>query len=566
VVARIDTLPEQGPDGKWNVSTRMKAIRSNSDQIAIDIEILTAQIAEGKQRIETLKSRIQAVNAEYAAMTGSIQEKEKELSRLREAVDNNNEHLGKISDTRRQVQLEISEIDQRIVMLRTQEDEGLSQRRQKEEALAALAESLESERLLIERLREEINLAEVEKARFNTRLSTIADEKRAKEETIGVFVRDLEQMSGQFDTLCREEDELRERIARFCGENTEAEAEITGLSDEIGGKTTERDRLREQESAVALEREESQRRVHEIESAVNDLKQKEYDKKLELQQIRHSEEQICRDLRQLYEIEISSEELMSIQAEGDLAGMQEQEEGLLRRLKYIGSVNLDAPREYEELDQRFGFLTTQKQDLLDSRESLKKALSKINKTSHELFLETFNKISEEFKSMFTFLFGGGKADVILLDEDNVLESGIDIIVQPPGKKLQNVSLLSGGEKTMTAIALIFAIFKVKPSPLCILDEIDAALDEANVDRFDHVLRDFSNISQFLVITHNKKTIGTADVMYGVTMQQSGISKIVSVRFAEKNQPAVSTEQTLEDVSATEVLPQQDIEAAAADAA
>lgn len=208
-------------------------------------------------------------------------------------------------------------------------------------------------------------------------------------------------------------------------------------------------------------------------------------------------------------------------------------EALKARLDSYGTVNLVAIEEYDELKKRYDFLTQQQNDLITAKESLLEAIAKINRTTKKMFMETFEKICEEFRNYFRMLFNGGDSRIFLIDEQDPLESGIEIICRPPGKKLQNVLLLSGGEKSMSAIALLFAIFKVKPSPFCVLDEIDAALDEANVDRFGTVLQDFAKQSQFIFITHNKKTISNADIMYGITMEESGVSKIISVKFTEK---------------------------------
>ena len=206
-------------------------------------------------------------------------------------------------------------------------------------------------------------------------------------------------------------------------------------------------------------------------------------------------------------------------------------ERLKGKIESYGTVNLVAIEEYDELKKRYDFLMQQQNDLVTSKASLQSVIQKINRTTKQMFMETFEKVREEFKVYFRLLFNGGDAQLFLVDEQDPLETGIEIICRPPGKKLQNVLLLSGGEKSMAAIALIFAIFKVRPAPFCILDEIDAALDEANVERLGRMLQEFVQYSQFIVITHNKRTIANANLMYGITMQESGVSKIVSVKFS-----------------------------------
>ena len=202
------------------------------------------------------------------------------------------------------------------------------------------------------------------------------------------------------------------------------------------------------------------------------------------------------------------------------------------QLEKIGPVNVLAIEEHQELETRESFLRTQRDDLVQSIESLRTTIRKINLTSRELFREAFNAVNESFTQIFTSLFGGGTARMQLLDEEDVLESGIELVAQPPGKKNQSIALLSGGERALTAIALLFAIFRYKPSPFCILDEVDAPLDEVNTERFVRLVRDFSRDTQFIVITHSRRTMEAADVLYGVTMEEAGCSRLVSVNFSE----------------------------------
>jgi len=195
-------------------------------------------------------------------------------------------------------------------------------------------------------------------------------------------------------------------------------------------------------------------------------------------------------------------------------------------------VNLVAIEEHRELEERYQFLTNQQSDLTSAKTQLMDLIRQINKTTTEMFAQTFDAVNRNFQEMFTKLFGGGSAKLVLIDDGDVLESGIEIIARPPGKKLQTVSLLSGGERTMTAVALLFSLYQVKPSPFCVLDELDAALDDANIGRFVKTVQGFLENSQFVVITHNRQTISAARMLYGVTMEQQGVSKIVSVKFSE----------------------------------
>ncbi|MEO5960879.1 MAG: chromosome segregation protein SMC, partial [Opitutaceae bacterium] len=229
-------------------------------------------------------------------------------------------------------------------------------------------------------------------------------------------------------------------------------------------------------------------------------------------------------------------------------------EALRQRLNSMGAVNLVAIEEYAELKQRHDFLQNQVNDLTTAKAELVKAIDEINRTSQQQFEVTFEQIKKNFEYTFQTLFGGGRAHLELIQAEDILESGIEIVAQPPGTKLKGITLLSGGQKTLTAVALLFALYMVKPSPFCLLDELDAPLDESNIGRFTDLLKKFVDESQFIIITHNKRTVSAAQAIYGVTMEERGVSKTVSMRFnQERGEPEAHAPNIAESVAGAKVV-------------
>ena len=352
------------------------------------------------------------------------------------------------------------------------------------------------------------------------------------------------------------------RIASFCLEiedivhkRASLESESAALEREVARLSDLRDEVVRQLEGARLERERALVKLNEIikeksdkESFLQNVRGEVHAHELESAKIQFEIDRLKERIFNAYQVDLVVGGFLAHDAvlagatlvgEGDIdiEAAKSEIRSQREKLNKMGPVNLAAMQEYDEMKERFDFLSRQEADLIQAKEDLHKAILQINRTTREMFRETFEKIRENFSEYYKLLFGGGSAELILLDEGDVLESGIEIVARPPGKKLQSISLLSGGEKALTAIALLFAIFKVKPSPFCILDEIDAPLDESNVDRFCNVLKDFISGSQFILITHNKRTMNLADAMYGITMPETGTSQVVSVRFSEQSQPS-----------------------------
>ncbi|MDP8247977.1 MAG: chromosome segregation protein SMC [Candidatus Tritonobacter lacicola] len=331
---------------------------------------------------------------------------------------------------------------------------------------------------------------------------------------------------GDVDTTKARVEKLLSENGDLARELEELESRKINLDSEAAELSSERSRLR---SLVKAD-DEKQRAQR---GKLDELWERQKDLDVRIAGLKPEAEGILQRIREEYGIDLAERlDEAAVAAEG----LEEKRGCILEikeKIRRMGPVNLGAIEEHDELSERFSFLEEQKNDLAEAKDALNRAIIRINQTTKKMFSETFEAIRANFKEIYQQLFGGGKADLVLLDESDILESGIEIVARPPGKKLQGVSLLSGGERAMTGVALLFALFKVKPSPFCVLDEIDAPLDEANINRFVDLLAGFVSSSQFIIITHNKRTIGMADILYGITMEESGVSRVVSVKFTKE---------------------------------
>ncbi|HMP72930.1 MAG TPA: chromosome segregation protein SMC [Kiritimatiellia bacterium] len=374
-----------------------------------------------------------------------------------------------------------------------------------------------------------------------TELRVTFSERRQTAEYLAHRIDQLDSRLRELSTLIEERsrgvDTYRERIEGLRTGIQTAEQRIPPLETETADLARRIDERKAAKDALLAELATTEQRLRDHRNQHEELNQKRSQAEVELaqQQIRRQNlvDRITGEYRiTLEDIERCPEPQWENGEKLPREALDNFVAELRAKIEAIGPVNLVAIEEHAELEERYAFLTAQNSDLINAKQQLIEMIKEINKTTTDLFSTTFNQVNENFQKMFEQIFGGGTAKLVLTDEGDILESGIEIIARPPGKKLQTVSLLSGGERTMTAVALLFALYMVKPSPFCVLDELDAALDDANIGRFVRTVQGFLGDSQFIVITHNRQTIAAAGTLYGVTMEKQGISKIVSVKFSE----------------------------------
>lgn len=421
--------------------------------------------------------------------------------------------------------------------------------RQRRERIMALRSENDGLGLKIEEYRKTLEDLRVNRVRMATQAQSAEEQARLIRRELAGQEALLKTVQDELFLDRKRFDEIAERIEDAEADIAEIERRGRRLTEEL--ENLERD-IAQRNGDVAGKQESIKKKMADLSKYQQSLEKVH----LDLVQIETEIRNIKDNFRETHSRDLMEFEERMFTITIPTAEIREKLAAARAALKDLGSVNLMAPEEFQETKERYDFLSNQLADLQKARDDLARITAEIRAESSELFLTTYNRIKKNFHNMFRRLFGGGRAELRLSDPNHVLESGIEIYAQPPGKKLENITLLSGGEKSMTAVALLFATYMVKPSPFCFLDEIDAALDEQNVLRFVQLLREFGSTSQFVVITHNKKTVTGARTLLGVTMEESGVTKVISVRL--ENEEALDNPP--EAAAEIEPIEDEDVEA------
>jgi chromosome segregation protein len=513
-----------------------------------------------QRQVGELSRRKGALQSEQTELQAGLDQAQNDLRAQEVAIATHEGEFNALQSSHRMLGQKIETVVYEVQSLAAQEQEGAQKRSVLAERITDFerrereSQELVSEKTtLLESLRQDRETANAGLTECRVALAT-------EEQLTASFAQQRQSLEQRIAELGRLVEQRRGDLTGFAGRKEQADAEIVQSRAEIGRLEHERNLVNGQTAELVSQRQAEEQGINEREEGLREqrrlhteLQQQRGTIDVELAQKNMSVQNLRERIQQKYHLNLDDirsecisitfadegparvhvmtpEEMAANGAATDWGMVAEQVTALQTRIDEMGPVNLVAIEEYEETEQRHEFLSKQLEDLTQAKAQLSEVINRINTQTREMFVRTFEQIRDNFRTMFTEVFGGGKADLILVDGNDVLESGIDIVARPPGKQLQTISLLSGGEQTMTAVSLLFSIYQVKPSPFCVLDELDAPLDESNINRFIRVLQRFLEHSQFIIITHNKRTIGMADVLYGVTMQEQGVSRIVSVRF------------------------------------
>ena len=504
------------------VQTKQRVVEGT----ATALDQLEREIAGFSDDLESLRALQQSQEKEALALDHEHRQLAEEFSRAQ----------SKLSVAR----LELERLRQEGARAREQQERDRQLLEERETARSVEEQVLEQSRADFEELQSQTHLLSEQHGELRAELAGFEERQRAERATQARHEAAIAAAVARQRDIAREMERLESDRARLSADNVELSRRADELVDLIRGAGEHVAELAAKETAQRADLAALDEALKQLRGAVQQAQERRSQVELEL--VRKQSELKFLDENSRNELGVPAEELAAgeeaVLDETGLEQAQQKYQELKAKIEALGPVNPQALEEYQEAQQRYDFLNTQRQDLLDSIRDTEKAIHEIDVESRKRFSEAFEAVNNFFREMFRTLFGGGTGEMRLTDENNIAESGIDIVASPPGKRLQNVLLLSGGEKSLTAMALLMAIFRYTPSPFCILDEVDAPLDEPNIERLTRLLKEMSSETQFIVITHAKRTMEAAQSLYGVTMQEPGVSKLVSVRFgaADKEPP------------------------------
>jgi len=510
--------------GLLTFKRELRELESRASNLAAELAVAEVAVTDAKSRLSGLEESVVLLNASIAREEREVMAREMSAETLRHDIERAERHMRVVTDDTERLDLERRELGESraktLSEAATAEEMRSATRERIEQTTAVLAgfrRDAEAESELLNQQRAEAAGAAERRRSTSADLRRLESEREEVTNRLGRHNFELTEASSRIEALTGSIAEIDQLATTVHDEKAREDEQIAAASARLEGARGEADLLanelaemnrtaaasRDARAAIEVQRAEASARVSFVrESCANELNQ--------------SLEEIANEI--------------TLEPEFDLETERTRVEDLRNRLENFGAVNMMALEELAEADERFAFLTIQRDDITNGIAATEEALREIKRRSRERFRDAFEKINRNFSELFQELFGGGRGEMSLIDENDELESGIDIIAQPPGKRLQNVLLLSGGEKAMAALALVLGIFHYRPSPFCLLDEVDAPLDEANIGRFTNKVVSMSTNTQFIVITHNKRTMETARALYGVTMEEVGVSKLVSVKF------------------------------------
>ncbi len=520
-----------------------RELEAKERELAQAVETTRRLIEQASARQESLRQQLEALEADIRAAemqeiglakdTEGLTQRLEELGRGVEVIDSEETNE---QDVRRGCDTEIAAAQERLAQTRAAQD-------REEQALRALATAVAAREQEGHALQERLGAARLA-------LTTLSERRERHATDLTRLRSEREERAGAIQSLERQITALESQTRRSYAERDRHEALFKELEQLAARLKADLQLAQETQTRGIEELKGLEHRLGTVREALASGRETRTAVAVRLAQLKTRKAAVEETLGATYQLSIESalEEVSTPQAskEGEeppadpTVLWKEQLQKVRERLHRLGPINLAAIEEHRELEERYRFLTSQDTDLSSSINSLKEIIHRINKTTEEMFVQTFEELRAKFSEMFVRFFRGGRAELILTHEEESPElqngsrpdPGVDIVVQPPGKRLKNISMLSGGEKTLTAMALLFASFLIRPTPFCILDEIDAPLDEENIGRFTHVLREMAQQSQFIVITHNKRTMEVVDSLFGVTMEEPGISKLISVRLTD----------------------------------